>query len=253
MKKELLIVLLSIVTTVSFSQDILLFQDGNKKEVTILEITPEIIKYQKFNSSSKVVYSENKFDLIGVVFEDGEFEKFETRKNNYSKSSNSNLGDYGNNMFFLAPIGPIFGYVGIGYEHFSKSGRSSIRIPLILKIRENGLNYRPEYSIGYEHKFYPTGSSGNVRGFLGFAEHFGVLPISEYYYYENYDGNDYYYSDGHESSSYFFNDTQFIGGVQFHPSKLINITLDAGLGLGLLDFDESYPSYKIGLNLGFRF
>jgi len=150
-------------------------------------------------------------------------------------------------MFFLAPIAPLYGYVGIGYEHFSKSGMSSIRIPLILQINDEDFqinnNYRTLYGIGYEHKFYPTGSSGIVRGFLGFAEHLGVLSIREYYYYD----------EGYEYNSYFFNDTQFIGGVQFHPSKLINITLDAGIGLGLLDFDESYLSYKIGLNLGFRF
>jgi len=259
MKKEFLIVLLSILTTVSFSQDVLLFQDGSKKDAKILEISPETVKYKKHNSSSDVVYTEDKYNLIGVVFEDGEFEKFEGRKNTFSKNMSSNLGEYGNNMFFLAPIAPLYGYVGIGYEHFSKSGSSSIRIPLILQINDEDFqinnNYRPLYGVGYEHKFYPTGSSGIVRGFLGFAEHLGVLSIREYYYYEYYDdwNGTYEYYDGIEYNSYFFNDTQFIGGVQFHPSKLINITLDAGIGLGLLDFDESYLSYKIGLNLGFRF
>ena len=252
MKKELLIVLLSIVTTVSFSQDVLLFQDGNKKDVKILEITPEIVKYQKFNSSSQVVYTENKFDLIGVVFEDGEFEKFETIKSSYSKNRNSNLGDYGNNMFFLAPIDPIFGYVGIGYEHFSKSGKSSVRIPLKFQIFNNGLSENM-FSIGYEQKFFPTGSDGGVRGFLGFAEHLGSIQIRNYYYYEYYDGWDTYYEEGYNYSDYFFSDTQFIGGVQFQPNKLINITLDGGIGLGLLNFEETYLSYKIGFNLGFRF
>jgi len=257
--KFIAILLFSMVLTPAFSQDVLLFQDGTKKDANILEITPEIVKYQKFNSSSKVIYTVDKYNLIGVIFEDGEFEKFESSKSSYSKNSYSDLENYGNNMFFLAPIAPLYGYVGIGYEHFSKSGRSSIRIPLILQINDEDFqinnNYRPLYSIGYEHKFYPTGSSGIVRGFLGFAEHLGVLSIREYYYYEYYDDWDgfYYYDEGYAYNSYFFNDTQFIGGVQFHPSKLINITLDAGIGLGLLDFDESYLSYKIGLNLGFRF
>ena len=49
MKKELLIVLLSILTTASFSQDVLLFQDGSKKDAKILEISPEIVKYKKYS------------------------------------------------------------------------------------------------------------------------------------------------------------------------------------------------------------
>lgn len=252
MKKELLIVLLSILTTVSFSQDVLLFQDGSKKDAKILEISPETVKYKKHNSSSDVVYTEDKYNLIGVVFEDGEFEKFEGSKSNYSKSSYSDLGDYGNNMFFLAPIAPIFGYLGIGYEYFSKSGKSSVRIPLKFQIVSNDLS-ESLYSLGYEQKFFPTGSSGGVRGFFGFAEHFGSIQVRENYYYEYYDGWGYDMVLGYRNNDYFFNDTQFIGGVQFHPSKLINITLDGGIGLGMLDFDDTYLSYKIGFNLGFRF
>ena len=104
MKKELLLLLLSILTTVSFSQDVLLFQDGSKKDAKILEISPETVKYKKHNSSSDVVYTEDKYNLIGVVFEDGEFEKFEGSKSNYSKSRYSDLGEYGSNMFLLSRL-----------------------------------------------------------------------------------------------------------------------------------------------------
>ena len=70
------------------------------------------------------------------------------------------------------------------------------------------------------------------------------------YYYDSWYDETYYYND---QSSYFFNETQFIGGVQYHPIKLINITLDVGIGLGLLDFDELYLSWDASLNVGFRF
>ena len=101
-KKELLIALLLIVTTACFPQDVLLFQDGNKKDANILEITPKLVKYQKFNSSSKVIYTEDKYNLIGVIFEDGEFEKFETKKSRPSNiAKNSRVSDYGHNMFFF--------------------------------------------------------------------------------------------------------------------------------------------------------
>lgn len=78
--KFIAILLFSMVLTPAFSQDVLLFQDGSKKDAKILEISPEIVKYKKHNSSSDVVYTEDKYNLIGVVFEDGEFEKFESSK-----------------------------------------------------------------------------------------------------------------------------------------------------------------------------
>ena len=254
MKKELLIVLLSILTTVSFSQDVLLFQDGSKKDAKILEISPEIVKYKKYNSSSDVIYTEDKYNLIGVVFEDGEFEKFESSKSSNSKKNISNLGDYGNNMFFIEPLSLIIGgYIGIGYEHFSKSGGSSITIPLRLQV----VNYSETYNssgllaTGFKHKFFPTGSNGGVKGFFGYAENLGFISLqTTSYYYDSFYG-DYYYTNNNRS--YFFNETKFIGGVQFHPSKLINITLDVGIGLGLLDFDESYLSWDASFNVGFRF
>ena len=245
--KKLLLILLCL-PMIGFGQDVLLFQDGSKKDVNILEITPSIVKYQKFNSTSEVVYTEDKNTLLGVVFEDGEFEKFESRKGRSSKKSNFNQADYGNNMFYFSPIIPLLGYVGIGYEHFSKSGKSSFRIPLKLQILQNGLSENMVY-LGYEYKFFPTGSSGGVRGFIGFEERIGAIETMNIYYF--YDGFDYYYNNN--KMSYLFNETNFTGGVQFHPSKLINITLDVGLGIGLLDFEETYLSSKIGLNLGFRF
>ena len=100
MKKILTVFgLVFFVNNSAFSQDALLFNDGNKKEVTILEITPEVIKYRKFNSISEVIYTEYRDNLIGVIFEDGEFEKFEPVKNR--GVALGGLGDYGNSMFFI--------------------------------------------------------------------------------------------------------------------------------------------------------
>jgi hypothetical protein len=259
MKKELLIVLLSILTTVSFSQDVLLFQDGSKKDAKILEISPETVKYKKHNSSSDVVYTEDKYNLIGVVFEDGEFEKFEGRKNTFSKNMSSKLGEYGSNMFTLNPLAPIAGYIILGYEHFSKSGKSSVKIPLMIDLTDgngSGGLFSSRYSrvhlkTGYEQKFFPTGSDGHVKGFIGFSETLGLASVLYYYTSYDYYTDDYYYYEGYDTG--FFNDTQFIGGVQFHPSELINITLDAGLGMLIYEFDEIFLSYKLGLNVGFRF
>ena len=259
MKKYILITLLLIVTTSCFSQDEILFHNGSKKDAKILEITPEIVKYQKFNSSSEVIYTEDKYNLIGVIFEDGEFEKFESRKSSYSKNSNSNLGGYGSNMFTLNPLAPIAGYIILGYEHFSKSGKSSVKIPLMIDLTDGNSSSSVSFSrflrvnlkTGYEHKFFPTGSNGGVKGFFGFSETVGIASVLYSYEYYDYEYNNYNYYEGYETG--FFNDTQFIGGVQFHPSELINITIDAGLGMLMYKFEDTFLSYKVGFNVGFRF
>jgi len=260
MKIYILIALSIIVTSVCFSQDVLLFEDGNKKDAKILEITPEYVKYQKFNSTSKVIYTEDKYNLIGIIFEDGEFEKFESSKITYSKKSaslveiTSDLGDYGSSMFFFEPLSPILGaYIGIGYQHFSKSGASSITIPLRIQVLDYSETYDSYglFATGFKQKFFPTGSNGGVRGFLGYAVNIGTIKVRTTEFDYNYNYN--YYSGYMYEEELFFNETQFVGGVQFHPSKLVNITLEVGLGPGFLDFDNHYFSWDAGLNVGFRF
>jgi hypothetical protein len=256
MKKELLIVLLSILTTVSFSQDVLLFQDGSKKDAKILEISPEIVKYKKYNSSSDVIYTEDKYNLIGVVFEDGEFEKFEGKKNTFSKNMSSKLGEYGSNMFYVGPLDLLYGFMlNIGYEHFTKSGRSSIRLPIRLQLGDSytdpigGSSIYNFWKIGFEHKFFPTGSSGTVRGFLGYGVHFGGYTYNSYYTSYDYYGDGYSYYE--RRGSIFYN-AQFIGGIQFQPIELINITMDVGIGPAV-DSDDFvlWPSFST--TIGFRF
>ena len=48
------------------AQDLILFQNGTKKEVKVLEISPSMVKYKKFSSSNDVIYSEKKSKLIGT-------------------------------------------------------------------------------------------------------------------------------------------------------------------------------------------
>ena len=262
MKKIIITALCFVCCITVFAQDVLLFQDGSKKDAEVLEITPELVKYKNYKSND-VIYTENKYNLIGIVFENGEFEKFETKKSSYSNIvKNSIVSDYGHNMFSLNPFSIINNLIVMHYEHFSNNGKSAIRIPLWIDITSGtdlnktsvlnlNSNYRTKLKTGFEHRFFPTGHSGVARGFIGYAEHLGIMSHEQLYYsYNNY-GDPYY---GSRIDSEFFEDTQFIGGVQFHPSKLIALTLDAGIGPGyLFKSDEFFLSYNLGFSLGFRF
>ena len=244
------------VTNAVFSQDLLLFENGEKKEVKILEINPSDIKYKKFSSSNEVIYTEDKSNLIGVIYEGGEFEKFEKnnkRREDSSPSITERNSNYGSNMFYVGPLDLLYGtMLNIGYEHFTESGRASIRIPLRVQLGDSytdfigGAEIYDFWKIGFEHKFFPTGSDGIVKGFLGYGVHFGGYAYP--YEYNTY----YYYYNSYKRDVSFFN-VQFMGGIQFQPTELINLTMDIGIGPAVEEDDDVvlWPSFST--TLGFRF
>lgn len=264
MKKTLLI--LFFIPMIGFGQAVILFQNGDKQDAKILEITPEIVKYKKFNSTNPVVYTEHKSNLIGVIFEDGEFERFETKKGSSLKKRNFNQRDYGSNMFYLGPLDIFYGIMlNIGYEHYLQSRKSSIRIPLRLSFGDysdfiHGSRIYNFWKIGFEHKFFPTGSNGIARGFLGYGVHHGGYAYNKKILLEQ-EGYDHSYGTFRRQKTRYFN-AQFMGGIQIQPTELINLTMDIGIGPAY-DYDviprdnmsyaiwAFWPSFSI--TLGFRF
>ena len=81
MKKILLIGVFITLALSCFSQDYLLLRDGTEKDVVVLEITPDVVKYRRYNSNSKTVYSIDKTDVRKIIFEDGEEEVFSSTRN----------------------------------------------------------------------------------------------------------------------------------------------------------------------------
>ena len=171
--------------------------------------------------------------------------------------------DYGRNMFYLEPGAlPVFGYVGVGYEHFSSSGVWSMQVPLRIQVMENAnlssvylvaapdgdYNIDQSYILGFKHKFFPTlHHDGVVKGFIGYAHHVGYLQTS----YNPYSYS-YYYSD----SDYYDNmyqDFMLVGGMQIHAGSLVNMTIESNIGIGILDFEEVGFASNFLFNLGFRF
>tara|TARA_B100001250_G_scaffold246210_1_gene211675 strand:+ start:751 stop:1458 length:708 start_codon:yes stop_codon:yes gene_type:complete len=218
-----------------------------------------------FSNESLINETDNNTILAKDILENGV-----DNINLYTSSNIVIWGDYGNNMFSFNPFQSILGRVEFDYQRFSSSGSSSIKIPLLIDFtlgyvqdydyytEDLALNYnwpyRMNFRTGFEQKFFPTGSDGGVRGFFGYGAHLGIITTEAITYFYDWDGN-YYYSISEPTS--FWSDIQFIGGVQFHPSSLINITIDAGIGLGGFDFESGDPNLYVvpdlGISLGFRF
>lgn len=77
MKNLFLTTLLSLVTNLSFSQDVLVLKDGSKIEAKIVEITSTSIKYYKFSQLEGPIRIAEKYEVSEIIYQNGESEKFD--------------------------------------------------------------------------------------------------------------------------------------------------------------------------------
>ena len=176
--------------------------------------------------------------------------------------------DYGRNMFYLEPGAlPVFGYVGVGYEHFSSSGVWSMQVPLRVQVLESDVilfgNTGAEsddfgideaYIAGFKHKFFPTlHHDGVAKGFIGYAHHVGYLSTRYKDYYSYQSGWTTYYEDRWVYNEYMYQDFMLVGGLQLHAGSVVNMTIEADVGIAILDFEDVAFATNLLFNLGFRF
>ncbi|MCL1937752.1 MAG: hypothetical protein FWF52_05070 [Candidatus Azobacteroides sp.] len=76
--------------------DVILFKDGTRKTATILEVTPNAVKYWGYDIPNGVLYTTNKSDIAKVIYKNGREEtftsSFETASSGWSDNSNLYLG-----------------------------------------------------------------------------------------------------------------------------------------------------------------
>ena len=247
MKKLLLIFFLT--PTLIFAQDLLLFENGEEKKVTIIEITPIEVKYKM---EGNIIYTVYKKDLVGVVLENGTFEKFDNKK-----SKQLTKLDGGKNILNIDLFQPFLGNIEIGYELFNESGTKSIKIPLAVRLFEPNINWdlgstgfvrEGSFFTGFERRYYPRGSDDVVKGFIGWGHDWGLLFVEGCFYYSPYSSICLY-----DTRTYYFGEALFVGGMLVQASDLINFSLNGKVGAGLMNFDDTYFSIRLNLSLGFRF
>jgi len=61
--------------------DFILLRDGTRKMVTVLEITPDAIKYRDYDNPNGAIYTINKSDATKVIFQNGKEETFIPERN----------------------------------------------------------------------------------------------------------------------------------------------------------------------------
>lgn len=212
-------------TTSIFAQDILLKEDGTKVECKIKEVSSSSIKYLKLSDLEGPVFVEEKNNLLGIIYQNGDFEKISVSK----LESNKRYINHRINVLYLTSsyeTGWKVLYEGFPANHFSWNAGGTF-----LTSRNVSIDSKPEYrfaSIDFGAKFYTRKNSGAYGGII-----FSIGDVNAY--------ND------NESSGL---TTSLVVGRQFKLSELFG--LDIGYTSLLGNFSSSDPDpYESGQYFAF--
>ena len=76
MKKILLFSMFVIISFTCFSQDIISLKNGNRIEVTITEVTKNLVRYKMFSDKKGKTYFVYKDEISGIMYKDGRVESY---------------------------------------------------------------------------------------------------------------------------------------------------------------------------------
>lgn len=261
------LIILLLLSTNSWAQDVIVRTDESKLDAKIIEITPSTIKYKKYNSADDREYKVSKNDVLEVRYENGEVEKFGEQK----YTSSDYRTDFGRHFISYNALATLFSNLSVSYEYFFSTGHFSVKAPISIgfgridpeaevgsSIFEIGLNKR--FSIGVDFNFYPSGQ-GRFRYFLGTGMEYG--QFNYYRIYNTYNSNPFpvYYTQEKTERVGDYIAIPFKNGLLIQPTKNFNIQLTTGIGLGrnFADYGDEFNNdgylfyWNTSLNLGIRF
>jgi hypothetical protein len=194
------------VTSLSYSQDIILQKNGSKISSKILEVTLSDIKYKKFENLDGPVYIISKKSIISITYQNGsidDFSQLEGQKNDSIAKSNDvanlDMGD-GSYMYNKGVTDASINYRGVRCGSGGTLITSLLLSPIAGLIpaiacsstppREDNLNFRdfklknnPEYYAGYMQKSRKIKNHKIWRNWgiaLGLNVVFSVIVISSF-------------------------------------------------------------------------
>jgi len=80
MRTIFLFTMIILFSSVSFSQDLISFKTGSRREVTIVEVTQTVVRYKLFNDQGGRIYFSYKDDVAGILYQDGKIVTFDSPK-----------------------------------------------------------------------------------------------------------------------------------------------------------------------------
>lgn len=112
MKKLTLIILMTFfLTSLVFSQDVIIKNNGDEINAKVLEITENSIKYKEYNFQDGPIRSISKTEALMIIYENGIREKFSIVENQNIKNK------YKGNYFMVGwGIGSSYGVLGVRFQ-----------------------------------------------------------------------------------------------------------------------------------------
>ena len=130
--------------------DYIRFKNGTSRMVTVLEITPTLVKFRNYDNPTGAIYSVNKSDVYNIRYANGTVTKFDT-------SVNSVLGNQ---------------YKGEYASHFSQF-HAGVTFPSGSGLLDFGDNAATGFTIGY--KYYGSASVQNLYWVFGIEAFYNEL------------------------------------------------------------------------------
>ena len=118
MKKLILLLTLSTITSIAFAQDNIVLKNGDEIVAKIFEVGESNIKYKKFNNQDGPIYTKSKDEIFYIKYSNGDKEMFANNLN--TKSSNNTI-----NKKVLISGRSIFNYTNT-FKVDSEDGNASL-------------------------------------------------------------------------------------------------------------------------------
>jgi hypothetical protein len=241
--KNLNILILSFIllstSNLVFSQDIIYLKNGDKVLTIIEEITPDMVKYKKYDNQSGPIYSVFKSDVLVIDYENGKTEVFESQGISRKSKSNGNGGikisneDFGRHFAGVNLAGFVGTNIHLLYEYTFKNNVIGIRLPLMFRLgsgESDVFEYTNNFLTGIDFRFYPTGQ-GIIKYVFTPSIAMGNVRYTAFQWIDN--PND-PWGGGigiEERRTDFQNIFQIYNGIVFTPVPNLRFGMDIGFGV----------------------
>ncbi len=260
MKSILVILCLSILANLAFTQDLIVTKSGEKIEGKVTDVQNNQVKFHKKDNPDGPVYILNKDDIVMIKYKDGKTQVFikEIVEPRVEKEEPTEQPELGQHLVTYHLFDIVFNDFTLSYEQIFKGGSMGLEIPIGI-----GFNYNEYYAYGdYSNKFYsglglnfyPTGQ-GQWRYFVGPSFRLGMARTQIYTpgTAPNWIGTEYV-------KEFFYAKLFVNNGIVYSPVPNLSISAIGSLGIKYFDIniDEYtqkgvYNSGHFAVNMSYRF
>lgn len=189
MKAYLPLFFFCVLSKFTFSQDTLIYLNGQRELINVISLDVESIRFTKFQDSSKVVYNKSASLVQSVIYSDGKIFYFKKYEEPLPVAS----PNYMKNFISFDIFDPFLGQISLRYQHTFKWRNITLAVPISTsfnylkgskdyKYSRNGYyNQCKLYSFGVEAMMFPF-SAANSGFAHGMSLEMGAFKEYKYVY-----------------------------------------------------------------------